>query len=136
VPFRPGREKLSERLWCDLAARWGVDHQLIQRVQEAAVQFAAETGRDVWIISGHRTRGEQLQLQREGRPTAPDQLSTHRACPSQGIDISLGPLPVRAMKWTWGRIAILHGLRWGGGSRLDENGLPTDWQHVDMGPRQ
>ncbi len=37
---------------------------------------------------------------------------------------------------TWGRIATINGLRWGGGGQVDSGGIPVDWGHVDRGPRQ
>lgn len=39
------------------------------------------------------------------------------------------------MKSIWGQWVMKSGLRWGGGSKLLETGLPSDWQHVDLGPR-
>jgi len=78
---------------------------------------------------------EQEALERAGRPTAPDALSTHRSCPATGVDISLGTFPSRELIETWGRIVQMNGLRWGGGSSLDDFGAPEDWQHVDRGIR-
>jgi len=102
----------------------------------AAEDFFPRTGREVWITSGHRTAAEQERLRRQGRPTAPDELSTHRSCPATGVDISLGPLPDGSLKLEWGRITLLHGLLWGGRGELDENFIPIDWQHLDTGPRR
>ena len=107
----------------------------MERVQLSAEDFFAETRRDVWIISGYRTRHEQSQLCRRGRPTAPDELSTHRSCPATGVDVSLGFGPTRVQKAIWGRIAVMNGLRWGGGGAVDDGGIPLDWGHVDRGPR-
>ena len=39
------------------------------------------------------------------------------------------------MKAIWGRVAVMNGLRWGGGGAVDDGGIPLDWQHVDRGPR-
>jgi len=94
-----------------------------------------ETGRTVWIISGWRSRQQQKGLSRQGRPTAADDRSTHRSCPATGVDISLGQRPSGFMKATWGRLTLIYGLRWGGGSPVGDGGIPTDWQHVDTGPR-
>jgi len=138
----PAREVLWHRGFveqpdlCDLSVRWGVDPDVVRRVQIAAQDFVAETALEVWIISGARTRQEQLELGRRGRPTAPDELSTHRSCPATGVDVSLGTLPTRVMKAIWGRVAVLNGLRWGGGGAVDDGGIPLDWQHVDRGPRR
>ena len=131
----PEREILTDRDACDITQRWGVSLDVAQRVWLAARDFHTETGRQVWIISGFRTKAQQQRLSRQGRPTAPDELSTHRSCPATGIDISLGPRPSGFMKATWGRITLIYGLRWGGGSPVDDGGIPTDWQHVDTGPR-
>jgi len=107
----------------------------MSRVIGSAHAFALETGRDPEIISGYRTAKEQADLGRRGRPTAPDDLSTHRSCPATGVDVSLGFLPTRVMKAIWGRIVTMNGLRWGGGGAVDDGGIPQDWGHVDMGPR-
>lgn len=131
----PTREIIVEADVCALAERWKVDVDTIRRVQMAAEDFVAETGRDVWIISGWRSRAQQKRLSRQGRPTAPDNLSTHRSCPATGVDISLGLLPSGFLKATWGRMTLVHGLRWGGGGGVDEAGIPLDWGHVDVGPR-
>ena len=132
----PSRERVTESTDCELAERWSVDLNTMRRVWLSAQDYERETGgRRVEIISGHRTREQQKRLGRQGRPTAPDRLSTHRSCPATGVDISLGPLPSNFMKATWGRITLTHGLRWGGGGKVFESGIPKDWQHVDLGPR-
>ena len=130
------RERVTDASVCDLAERWRVDLDTMQRVWEAAEDYERETGgRRVDIISGWRSRMEQRALGRRGRPTALDSLSTHRSCPATGVDISLGVLPSNFMKVLWGRFAFAHGLRWGGGGEVFESGIPKDWQHVDLGPR-
>lgn len=120
---------------CDISERWQVDLDTIERIQLASADFVAETGRVVWIISGYRSREEQASLRRGGRPTAPDDVSTHRSCPATGVDVSLGLGATRVMRAIWGRVVVLNGLRWGGGSPVDDGGIPSDWQHVDRGPR-
>jgi len=132
----PEREPLTDADPCVLATRWLVDERVMQKVVLSAQDFKVETGRDAWIISGYRTREEQRALEKAGRPTAPDNISTHRWCPATGVDVSLGPLPVRVHKAVWGRIAVMNGLRWGGGGAVDDGGIPMDWAHVDAGPRQ
>lgn len=129
------RELLAEADPCELAVRWGVKTSVLEKVVRAAEQFELETGRSPQIISGFRTRAEQRTLGRQGRPTARDDLSTHRSCPATGVDVSLGPGPTRVMKAIWGRVAVMNGLRWGGGGAVDEGGIPRDWAHVDEGPR-
>jgi len=135
----PSRETLNDADPCELAKRWGVSLDVMTKVVAAATLTAAEIGRDVLIISGARSRAEQVALGRSGRPTASDELSTHRSCPATGVDISLGVGGfgvVRTMKVIWGRNAFLSGLRVGGGSPMDESGiLHIDWNHVDIGPR-
>ena len=49
--------------------------------------------------------------------------------------MALGFAPPRVKKAIWGRIAVMNGLRWGGGGPVDEGGIPLDWGHVDRGPR-
>lgn len=133
----PEREKLPDDPDpCSVAARWKVDPDTMRRVMVAADLFLLQTRAPVWIISGYRTALEQLSLGRSGRPTAPDSRSTHRSCPATGVDISLGPLPSKEKKQLWGALVQLNGLRWGGGSELDADGIPSDWQHVDRGPRR
>jgi hypothetical protein len=131
----PERETITGKDVCDLAERWKVDPAFLRRVQLAAQDFESETRRTVRIISGHRTAAEQARLGRQGRPTTSDELSTHRSCPATGVDLNFGFGLVRTEKHIWGRILFMNGLRWGGGSKLDANGIPTDWQHVDAGPR-
>lgn len=134
----PEREFLTDATVCLLAERWGVDLDVMHRVWQSAADFEQETGgRRVRIISGFRTREEQRRLGRMGRPTAPDNLSTHRSCPATGVDISLGLSASNFMKVTWGEIALKNGLRWGGGGPVNpDNLIPLDWRHVDRGPRR
>ena len=134
----PEREYITDADACDLAARWKVSQDTMVRVWSAAQRYEQETGgRRVEIISGWRSAAQQRQLGRSGRPTAPDALSTHRSCPATGVDVSLGFSPSGFMKVTWGRVALIHGLRWGGGGAVDpESLIPVDWAHVDRGARQ
>jgi len=130
----PEREVLTLSDPCALAGTWGVEAGVMARVFRAAELYTNFTRSPVWIISGSRTRLEQMRLGRGGRPAAPDALSTHRSCPATGVDISLGTLPSADKKRFWGQMAQANGLRWGGGSPVDD-GIPSDWQHVDVGPR-
>lgn len=118
-----------------MARIWGVDPSVLLATRAAAARFEEETRREVWITSGYRTKAEQDALRSEGRPAAPDNVSTHRSCPATGIDISLGFLPTRVQKAIWGRHVVMQGLRWGGGGPVDDLGIPDDWQHVDRGRR-
>lgn len=134
----PEREFVTDATVCDLAERWGVTIETMQRVWSSAKEFEVKMGgRRVSIVSGFRTREQQRRLGRQGRPTAPDSLSTHRSCPATGVDISLGLFPSSFMKVTWGDAAFRNGLRWGGGGAVDpDNLIPLDWPHVDRGPRR
>lgn len=133
----PEREFITDADDCALAERWSVSPDTMRGVWLSARDFEFESGgRRVYIISGFRTRTEQQQLSRRGRPTAPDELSTHRSCPATGVDISIGFNASDFMKVTWGNIVLKHGLRWGGGGAVDpDNLIPLDWRHVDRGPR-
>ena len=133
----PPREALDQASdVCRLSKRWGVDPTVMLKVITASIDFSKAAGVPVFITSGYRTKAEQDELRREGRPAAADRLSTHRSCPATGVDISLGPVkPNEKMIFLWGWNAQMVGLRWGGGSPTDQAGLPVDWQHVDMGPR-
>lgn len=134
----PAREVIVDADPCDLAERWGVALDTMERVWATARAYEERTdGIRVRIISGWRSRSEQRALGRRGRPTAPDDVSTHRSCPATGVDISLGVLPTNFMKVTWGEFAFKNGLRWGGGGPVDPDSLiPLDWRHVDTGPRR
>jgi len=133
----PEREFITDADACALANRWRVSLDTMDRVWLSAHDFEKETGgRRVSIISGWRSRNQQFQLGRQGRPTAADDRSTHRSCPATGVDVSLGLNPSGFMKVTWGRITLVNGLRWGGGGAVDPDSfIPLDWPHVDRGPR-
>lgn len=131
-------ESLEGRTCEDLASRWGIAPEL------AALLLLLD---QVWerqhpglghlrIISGFRSRQEQEELERAGRPAAPDHLSTHRTCPATGADLALPIAADDSSKIELGRLAMLVGLRWGGGSPPDPRGIPVDWNHVDLGPRR
>lgn len=138
----PERELLSVGLpltteqLCERSSKWLVTPEVFMRVTVAARSFAFQTGREVFIISGWRSKEEQARLGRQGRPTATEALSTHRSCLATGIDVDLGFLVPKILQVRWGAEAVFAGLRWGGGSRVDpETGIPSDWNHVDLGPR-
>lgn len=134
---RPSQEPVTAAFLCDISSRWLVEPDVMAMVLEAAAQFTRQTGRDVFIISGYRTKAAQDRLRKAGRPTASDQSSTHRSCLATGVDVDLGFGVSNASKVLWGTAAVFAGLRWGGGSAIDrETGIPSDWNHVDKGPRQ
>lgn len=107
------------------------------RVARTIIEFDEETRTPISIISGHRTDAEQNQLIKQGRPAAPVGASNHTSCPATAVDLRISGIPVNVQKAILGRIAVFNGLRWGGGSPVDpETGIPSDWNHLDMGPRQ
>ena len=137
----PAREPLAGKDPCELSTRWGVDLETMRRVVLSAEDYEAETRGKVTLISGWRTRREQRNLGRRGRPAAPEGISTHRSCPATGVDVSLGAAPTRVQKAIWGRIVAMNGLRWGGNDgcppgTCDDIGIPHDFGHVDRGPRR
>lgn len=99
--------------------------------------FRERTGHDLEVISGYRTPEAQKALAKRGRPAAPVPLSNHTICPARGADLRIvGAIPSQEMKKEFGRAAEDAGLRWGGGSARDADGIPSDWNHVDLGPRR
>lgn len=117
---------------CSLSGRWLICPRLAERL----VAMASRLPFPVQIISGYRTPEHQLALGREGRPVAAVDRSTHTSCPATGADIWPGVAVTRVVQATMGEAAVVAGLRWGGGSPVDPNtGIPSDWNHVDLGPR-
>ena len=68
---------------CSLVRRWRISQELATRLWEMAgnIPFGLS------IFSGFRTEEEQDLLRESGRPTAPNDLSTHLTCPATGADI-------------------------------------------------
>jgi len=118
---------------CAIAERWGIRLPLaIGLVQMATL------GRDVpfRIISGLRSPARQLELANEGKPTASIETSTHLSCPATGADIWPTIAVTNVVKARLGAEGVRAGLRWGGGSPVDPStGIPSDWNHFDLGPR-
>jgi len=116
-------------------ARWGLEQELSDRL----LDMAGNIPFGLTIYSGRRTLQEQEALERAGRPTAPPELSTHLACPSQGADVrfTLGAANLEpTSRVLFGFHAVNAGLRWGGGGSIDpQTGIPSDWNHLDLGPR-
>jgi len=128
-------------LTCDLEADFKLSPLLAEKLATAMIVWTRETSIGISVISGFRSEREQEQLRREGRPTAAPGVSTHTICPAQGADIQIHAFVTTAMKARWGRIVVFSGLRWGGGSPVGtlsdpEPGIPSDWNHVDTGPRR
>ena len=138
LPSRTDAPMSTETL-CTTASRWGIDPVLLQRLQLVSRQVPFP----VSIISGARSRELQERLRYEGRPAADYNRSTHAATDANGCfrlatgaDVRLGIGVTNAVKAEFGRAAVMSGLRWGGGSPVDpETGIPSDWNHVDLGPR-
>lgn len=154
------REKLPaplDRPWegeqlCAFAQRWGIRIELARRLVLLSTRLPFE----IEMISGARSRTQQQALDDQGRPAADFDLSTHAnefadGCPRLATGADLSPLVPHndAVKLHLGREARFAGLRWGGGSGpRDPEGcasgpladrllacMPSDWQHVDLGPR-
>lgn len=121
----------------ELAARWQIEPVLALKLIHVNAEWMRRLPGlgALRIISGWRSAEEQRGLELEGRPAAPDELSTHRSCPATGADISLPIAADDSAKLEFGRLATLLGLRWGGGGPIDARGIPVDWPHVDLGPR-
>lgn len=116
---------------CKLATDWLVRPDVMEKVAAMAQLLPFELA----IISGFRTRARQLELIQEGRPAAHPDVSTHCSCPATGVDLRIiGIQPGNYEKSLFGEAAVRAGLRWGGGSPAPD-GIPTDWNHVDVGPR-
>lgn len=116
---------------CQTGKRWLVDGVVIQKIYMMAELLPFGLS----IISGFRTREHQIALGESGRPAADPDVSTHCSCPATGADLRINGLsPGPYEKALFGEAATRVGLRWGGGSPAPE-GIPTDWNHVDLGPR-
>lgn len=117
---------------CGLSSRWLISPTLAERLILAAsfLPFA------ISIISGHRSPEKQEALRREGRPTADVSRSTHTSCPATGADVWPAIAITRVVQATLGEALVRAGLRWGGGSPVDSGGIPSDWNHTDLGPRR
>ena len=127
---------------CDLVWRWRIDERLARKLI-AMVRASEFAHIGLSIISGARTFEQQRQLELEGRPAADWHRTTHadrdlNGCPrlSTGVDVRPGLAAVPEVKVALGRAATFAGLRWGGGSSVDpQTGIPSDWNHLDLGPR-
>jgi len=116
---------------CELANKWKIDPVLAA----ALISMAERLPFPFQIISGWRSREHQEQLIRGGKG-APVDRSTHCSCPATGADLWPNVAVTNVVKATLGEAATIAGLRWGGGSPVDpDTGIPSDWNHVDLGPR-
>lgn len=122
----------------EIVHEWMVTPEVALRFLLLRTLFQRKTGHDLTIISGARTCKEQKALERQGRPTAPCHLSNHvveENCLATAVDVRMNGFPSRAHKYELGRAGIEAGFRWGGGSSVDEGGIPSDWNHFDLGPK-
>lgn len=120
----------------ELVRGWKVTPEVAIRFLLMRTLFEQQTGHELSIISGYRSPEHQRCLGRQGRPAAPVDVSNHTSCPATALDLRISGLPTQALKAELGRAAIEAGFRWGGGSSVDDTGIPSDWPHVDLGPRQ
>jgi len=124
-PISPGMDP------CILVERWTISQELASRL----ILMAGRLEFGVKIISGWRSRELQEDLIRQG-VGAPVDRSTHCSCPATGADLWPDVAVTEYLKARFGEAAVSSGLRWGGGSPVNpENGIPSDWNHVDLGPR-
>lgn len=126
---------MSSEASCELQRDWLLDSKLADRLDKVFQDWFTETRIGISMLSGYRTEKEQLDLAQKGRPAVDPKISTHTACPATGADVRINGFVTRTMKAIFGRIVVLNGLRWGGGSAVDDIGIPLDWNHVDLGPR-
>ncbi len=118
----------------DFARRWLIDCNLAN----ALARLANSLPYPVYIISGFRTARRQRELlgEPDSQATSVDR-STHCSCPATGADLRLGIAVTNNIKAQFGREVRIARLRWGGGSPVDpETGIPSDWNHVDLGRRE
>lgn len=122
---------LDAQAVCDLSQRWMIDVSLAARL----ARLASLLPFPISIISGYRTPEAQRLLEKEGKG-APVDVSTHTSCPATGADLWPGVEPNNQVKIVFGSQVRVAGMRWGGGSPVDpDTGIPSDWNHVDLGPR-
>lgn len=118
---------------CNFAAYWGVCLNLAQMV----TKMAQDLPFTIQVISGYRSCAQETLLGEQGRPAIACDKSNHTTVPARAMDIWPGVAVTNAVKAQVGRAATFAGLRWGGGSPADPaTGIPSDWNHVDLGPRQ
>lgn len=140
---KPVPDELTEGSICTFRDTWKISTDLAEKLVVMNMHCRRYYGFSLNIISGWRSVERQIELRSEGRPAADPSVSTHCSCPATGADLETVPAAVdmqgktNIMKLQFGQAARMAGLRWGGGSPQDPNtGIPSDWNHVDTGPRQ
>lgn len=132
----------DERELIIVASHWTLDAGVASRVMSLGEWSLDCLGVRAWLISGGRTCQEQMKLQAKPGSMATDcARSTHVIdFPGQrwatGADLGFDRTLSVSEKQQLGREAERLGLRWGGGSSKDRNGIPLDWNHFDDGPRR
>ena len=117
-------------------SQWGLAESTANKALALGQCFTELTGAALWIISGHRTEEEQRKLQSDpDSMAAPVNVSTHTVFPATGFDIGFDFDPPEGHKGILGTCARCVGLRWGGGSPIDDKGFPVDFRHFDEGRR-
>lgn len=131
IPQRVDPQSTAEQL-CAFADKWRIDVRLALGLHRMAQVFP----HPLMMVSGFRTPAEQEALP-DG---APVDVSTHTSCPATGADLQVvgwnkqnAPLEIRLVFAGTARAA---GLRVGGGSKIDSDGVASDWNHVDLGRRE
>lgn len=117
---------------CSFAGYWGVCVNLAMMVHK----MAGDLSYKLKVLSGYRTCAQETLLGEQGRPAIPCDRSNHTTTPARAMDLWPEIAVTDAVKAQFGRAATFAGLRWGGGSPVDpQTGIPSDWNHVDLGPR-
>lgn len=130
------RSEWNAQQLCAFATKWRIDWNLALALQRMTCMLEQEL-RGIAIISGWRSCAEQRRLEQEGRPAASCETSTHTSAVATGADLQLLIAKTNVTKARLGYYVAMAGLRWGGGGPVDpQTGIPLDWNHVDLGPRQ
>ncbi len=119
---------------CQLSSRWTISLELSRKL----VAMATGIPFGLTIYSGMRSAALQDSLREAGRPTAANDRSTHLSCPATGADVrfTTGAANLEPQsRAQFGLAAQMAGLRWGGGGSIGDDGIPNDWNHLDLGPR-
>lgn len=122
-------------LFREFVNHWGLRGDVASDALELGECYQRSAGGKLWIISGFRTEEEQRRLIARGGPVAEVGLSTHTSVPATGFDIGTDFELGREGWRVVGYCAACLGLRWGGGSPMDQHGIPLDKNHFDRGPR-
>ena len=133
---------LTQKEECGVASRWNVSYELIHRM----VHMSQKLPWQFQIISGARSEESQQSLRQQGRPAASFDRSTHADRNvdgskrfATGVDIRALIFVTPTMKRHLMYLSRISGLRMGGGSPVNrtgiEQGIPSDWNHFDLGPR-